>query len=249
MPTAWFNRDGGVTLETGAVAWFTRDGGVVLEQSSVAPTSATLTGPTSGSTGAASTNFTITLDQPATGTINFTPSGTVGTNTFSPSTPQITVGQTSVTFTDTAASDGTHVVSITNDGGLSNVGTVNYATTTPAATGVTMSGPSGGTSGVASSNFTVGVTPIGGTITGTVTVTPSDGGGGGTFTPTTVGLTTGSPTATFTYTPASAGTKTISATNNGGLTNPGNLSYVSSAAAVAMYPIPRGRLCNNLMNF
>ena len=66
---------------------------------------------------------------------------------------------------------------------------------------------------------------------GTVTVTPSDGGGGGTFTPTTVGLTTAAPSATFTYTAGSAGVKTIGVTNDGGLTNPGSLSYTASAPA------------------
>lgn len=98
----------------------------------------------------------------------------------------------------------------------------------PAATGVTATGPTSGTVGVASSNFDIGVTPPGGAITGTVVVTPSDGGGGGTFTPTTVSLSSGSPTATLTYTAASAGVKTISFTNNGGLTNPSNISFTAS---------------------
>lgn len=105
--------------------------------------------------------------------------------------------------------------------------------TPPAVTGVTMTGPSSGTVGVASTNFTVGVTPGGGSITGTVVVTPSDGGGGGTFTPTTVSLSSGAVSGTFTYTPASTGAKTISVTNNGSLTNPGNITYTASAAATA----------------
>jgi hypothetical protein len=100
-----------------------------------------------------------------------------------------------------------------------------------AASAVTMTGPTSGVNGVASSNFTLGVSPTGGTITGAVVVTPSDGGAGGTFTPTTRSLTTGSPTGTFTYTPASTGAKTISVTNNGGLSNPSNITYTVSAAA------------------
>lgn len=99
------------------------------------------------------------------------------------------------------------------------------------ATGVTMAGPTGGATSVASTNFTVGVTPVGSAITGTVIVTPSDGGGGGTFSPTSVNLTTGAPTATFTYTPsATAGARTISVTNNGSLTDPSNITYTSAAA-------------------
>lgn len=103
-----------------------------------------------------------------------------------------------------------------------------------AATAVTMTGPSTGATGVASSNFSVGVSPVGGTITGTLVVTPSDGGAGGTFTPATVSLTTGSPTGTFTYTPASVGAKTISATNGGGLSNPSSLTYTATAGAVSV---------------
>lgn len=97
-----------------------------------------------------------------------------------------------------------------------------------AATTVTFAGPTTGVSGIASTNFTVGAN---GAITGTVVVTPSDASNGGTFTPTTVSISSGSPTGTFTYTPASTGTKTISVTNNGSLSNPSNISYVSSAAA------------------
>lgn len=95
------------------------------------------------------------------------------------------------------------------------------------ATTTTLTGPSSGTVGVASTNFTVGAD---GSITGTVTVTPSDGGGGGTFTPTSVAISSGTPTATFTYTPASTGAKSITLSNNGGLSNPSAWTYTSNAA-------------------
>lgn len=97
-----------------------------------------------------------------------------------------------------------------------------------AATAVTMSGPSSGVVSVASTNFTVGAD---GTITGTVVVTPSDSSGGGTFTPSSVSISSGSPTGTFTYTPGSTGSKTISVTNNGSLSNPSNITYTVSSAA------------------
>lgn len=101
-----------------------------------------------------------------------------------------------------------------------------------AATGGTMTGPSGGAVSVESTAFSVGVTPLGSNITGTVTWTPSDGGGGGTFTPTTVTTNNGDPSNDFTYTPSStAGARTISITNNGGLTNPSNITYTSTSAA------------------
>lgn len=109
--------------------------------------------------------------------------------------------------------------------------------TTPAppavATAITMSGPSSGVVSEASSSFTIGVSPIGGTLSGTVTVTPSDGAAGGTFSPTSLALTTASPSGTFTYTPATQGAKTISVTNNGGLSSPSNITYTASASATA----------------
>lgn len=94
------------------------------------------------------------------------------------------------------------------------------------ATATTLSGPSSGTTGVASTNFTVGAN---GTITGTVTVTPGDAADGGTFTPTSVAISSGTPTATFTYTPASTGVKTISISDDGGLTDATSISYTSNA--------------------
>lgn len=97
------------------------------------------------------------------------------------------------------------------------------------ATAVTLSGPTSGAVSVASTNFSVGAN---GTITGNVIVTPNDSGGGGTFTPTSVTINSGSPTATFTYTPsATPATRTIGVTNNGSLSNPSTIAYVSSAGA------------------
>ena len=137
---------------------------------------------------------------------------------------------------DAAALSGSDIITISQDGGSTEVRTTlaalaTFLGTAPVAvTGFTLTGPTSGVSGVASSNFTIGVTG-GSTLTGTVTVTPSDAGGGGTFTPTSRALSTSALSATFTYTPASTGAKTISITNNGGLTNPSNITYTVSAAA------------------
>jgi hypothetical protein len=67
-----------------------------------------------------------------------------------------------------------------------------------------------------------------GAITGTVTVTPSDNGAGGTFNPTSVAINSGTPTATFTYTPGVTGAKSLSFTNDGGLTNPLSIVFLST---------------------
>lgn len=99
------------------------------------------------------------------------------------------------------------------------------------ATAITYSGPATGVVGAASTNFTAAAN---GTLPVSVDVTPSDGGAGGTFTPSTVTLTPGATSATFTYTGASTGAKTLSFANNGGLTNsPASLSFTVNAAATA----------------
>ncbi len=78
------------------------------------------------------------------------------------------------------------------------------------ATSTALTGPTSGTVGVASSNFTVQTSSSTRDILQDIIITPSDNGGGGSFTPSTVTLTNSSKSKTFTYTPASAGTKTIS---------------------------------------
>ena len=181
----------------------------------------------------ASTAFTVAL--PAGGTVaapvTVTPSDGGGGGTFTPATVSLTTGSPSATFTYTPASYGAKTISVTNDGSLADPGSITY---TCVASTYSLTGPSSGTVSVPSTNFTVAL-PVGGVVLATVTVTPSDGGGGGTFTPTTVDLTTGAPSATFTYTPGSVGTKTISVTNDGGLTNPANLTYTVSAVASGYY--------------
>lgn len=98
------------------------------------------------------------------------------------------------------------------------------------ATAITLSGPSSGTVGQASTNFTVGAN---GTITGTVTVTPTSSAGTGSFTPSSVDISAGTPEATFTYTPTSAGARNINCTNNGGLDAPSDVAYTANAALSA----------------
>lgn len=92
------------------------------------------------------------------------------------------------------------------------------------ATTYTLVGPASGNVGLPSTNFTVAL-PSGQSVPSPVTITPGDGGDGGTFIPASVQLSTGSPVATFTYTAASTGNKTISTTNDGGLTDPAPLTY------------------------
>jgi hypothetical protein len=112
----------------------------------------------------------------------------------------------------------------------------------PVATALTLTGPTSGTANVASSAFTAALSPTGGTVASTVTVTPSDGGAGGTFSPTSLSLTTAAPSGTFTYTPSSAGTKSISLSNNGSLTNPTAITFTAAATADTTPPTMNGTL-------
>lgn len=97
----------------------------------------------------------------------------------------------------------------------------------------TLTGPTSGSNGVASTAFTVTL-PTGFAYL-RVTVTPADSGTGqaGVFAPTSLILTDDLRTGTFTYTPGSTGVKVISVSNvtdkdGGNLTNPATISYTSS---------------------
>ena len=86
-----------------------------------------------------------------------------------------------------------------------------------AATALAFSGPSTGTVGVTTSNFTVAPN---GTYTGTIT--PSDSGAGGTFVPSSLAFTGGAGARTFTYLPIQAGILSISISSNPSLTITGS---------------------------
>lgn len=195
---------------------------------SAAATAVTMTGPSTGTVGSPSTNFTVGANGTITGTVVVTPSDGGAGGTFTPTTVSISSGSPTGTFTYNAASTGAKTISVTNNGSLTNPSNITYTASSAAATAVTLSGPTTSVVGSPSANFTAGAN---GVITGTVVVTPSDGGGGGTFTPTTVSISAGTPTATFTYTAGSTGSKTISVTNNGSLTNPSNITLTASSSA------------------
>ena len=97
--------------------------------------------------------------------------------------------------------------------------------TTPATAYALSSSQVGGTSGVASTTFAIAAN---GPISSAITVTPSDGSGcTSCFSPSSETL-NGTASALFTYTPPSGGTKSITATNNGGLNNPAAVSYTTA---------------------
>ncbi len=147
-----------------------------------------------------------------------------------------TVGSNVTSYANTGLSSSTtHYYRVSAFSGAGSSPASNTATATTsggaAVTTYALTGPSSGTVNTASSNFTV--TLGSGTLSGPVTITPGNGGAGGSFTPGTVNLTNASRSATFTYTPITAGVFTVSTTNNGGLTNPASISYTSSAGTPA----------------
>jgi hypothetical protein len=197
-----------------------------------AATAYTLTGPTTGLVGSASSNFTVTANGTVGTSTIVTPSDSGAGGAFSPTSITLSSSAASGTFTYTPASNGSKTISTTNNGSLTNPSSLSYLATT-AATAVTLTGPTSGNTSVASTAFTVN---LNGSSSAAVTVTPNDNANGGTFSPTSVTIAAGAtPTAmTFTYTPATPGTKTIGVTNSASLTNPSSISYVvTNVAATA----------------
>jgi hypothetical protein len=93
------------------------------------------------------------------------------------------------------------------------------------AIGFSVTGPTSGTVGRPSANFTL--TPA---ATTTGTVTPSDGGKGGTFTPPSFTFNASGAAQTFTYTPTTTGEISLTLTSaDGGVITGSPLSYTSAA--------------------
>jgi len=187
----------------------------------VAATSYSLTGPSSGVVNVASTNFTVTPSGLYTGTI--TPAST-GAGTFSPTSLTFSNSSTSQTFTYTPTSlvGSPHTISTTSSPAITNPSGIAYTVSSSAATSYTFTGPTSGQDGVAQ---TYTLQANGST---SAVVTPATSGGSGTFSPTTVTL-NGTNPVTFSYTPSTAQTNTLSVTNGGGLSNPANIT-------LAVYP-------------
>ncbi|MFA6572116.1 MAG: discoidin domain-containing protein, partial [Bacteroidota bacterium] len=98
-----------------------------------------------------------------------------------------------------------------------------YLYLAPEAVAYTLVGPTGVVNGGTSTNFTIQPDGI---FTGIIT--PNDGGDGGTFVPSSLTWSSSASAQTFTYTPASAGAKTISTSDNGSLVDPSSLSFYSA---------------------
>ncbi len=199
------------------------------------PTTVTLTGPTSGTTGVESTAFTATLDQAApTGgtTVSLASDGpgdvfhatSGGSSVTSISIPQ---GSMSGTFLLVAGTAGARHVSITS-AGLTVAGSpITYtASTPPPATGITLSCPAAVIVGTpatltATANGSLGVNHV-------LTITDTSGLALGNLT-----ILAGQTTATVSFTETRAGTWAFSAVDGGALPVTG-CSYTASVLVVLM---------------
>jgi hypothetical protein len=108
---------------------------------------------------------------------------------------------------------------------------------TSAATTLAWAGPTSGTVGIPTSNFTASLNGI---YTGTAT--PSDSGAGGTFTPSTLTWVASAASEHCTYTPAEAGTIPISITASPSLTisgSPIELVVTAGPGVINVFVDPR----------
>jgi hypothetical protein len=148
---SWYSADG-VMSTAGATGNFsvTTDlaaaitGSVmVFRADATAATAITLTGPSSGTVGSPSTNFTAGANGPITGTITVTPSDGGDGGTFTPTSVAISSASPTATFTYTAANAGspTATITVTNNGGLTNPSGIAYSATVPSATQIVLSVP------------------------------------------------------------------------------------------------------------
>lgn len=186
-------------------------------------TAVTFSGPTAGVTNEASTNFTVGANGSITGTVTVTPSDSGGGGAFSPTSVAISSGTPTATFTYTPGTNGTKTLVVTDDGGLTDPSSISYVASPSCTVSLTAPVLAHGLIARASDNFTASIT---GNHAG-LTLTPSDGSGGS-FSPSTVVLSTGTPSATFTYTPATSGSKTIScSTSDAAIAAPSSVAFRS----------------------
>lgn len=219
MPTTpqqtWTNSD---ITAAGYAGFYTIAGSVMAVDDVIitdgviaAPTTATLTGPTSGSVGLASANFTVTLSASTGSSTTITPSDGGNGGTFSPATPSIASGNTTATFTYTAASSGTKPISVTVSNGYTVTGSpISYvAQAIGTASLLTLSGNN---SGAVGTPVVLTVTSdIGDSTATSITFTDS---ASGTFSPNPATLGIGATSTTTSFTPTTTGTHSVSIVNN-----------------------------------
>jgi hypothetical protein len=211
----------------------------------------TITGPGSGEV-YSDAEFTVALgagdlpysaDPVNPGTYRFVPYASAefeGLGEFFPEYFDLTDQRRSATFKYKPFSTGARTIGFFGPADLTEAAWKAFEATPEAgeapATGFTVAGPSTGLVGVQSGLFTIALWV--GSVSGTVRFTPTASPSGGTFSPTFVDLDGTTRAGTFRYTAPAAGVRTISATNDGGLTLQGSgVSYTASEDEEPMNPV------------
>jgi hypothetical protein len=205
--------------------------GAVASTAPAAPTTATLSGATSGYVSIPVT-YTITLDQPAgVGGVSCPVACTLGwTVTSSPVV--IAQGSTTGTFTVTPTTAATASVSLSaTTPSLTLAGTpISVVATVHPSTTATLTGPTKGHPSVASPPFTV---TLDYPADQTYTITPASSGSGDTCSPATLTFNIGQSSHTFTVTPGSGtGSRNVTITSSPSLTCSGSpIAYLTAAGS------------------
>lgn len=198
--------------------------GGATESEGGAATTYTLSGPVSGAISTASA-FVVALPEGTSveESVVITPDDLGDGGVFTPTSVELSSDLPSANFTYTPASYGVKTIATTNGGFLDDPDVLMFTSVVGT---YLFSGPSTGGVGAESTDFTVEL-PSGGVALSTITVTPSEVGiESGVFDPVSVVLTTASPSAAFTFTPALTGATTITVNNNRDLTDPADLPYM-----------------------
>jgi hypothetical protein len=185
----------------------------------------TLSGPNTGTVGVPTSIFTVGFSPGGSGfdaPVTVSPNDNNAGGFYTPASTVLSTANPTATFVYTPAGPGSVTTDVANDGGLAAPASWVTVVSRPTATDLRLQGPTSGTPDEDSETFLVTTLPFGSGPTTSVIVTPSDSSAGGTFSPATVTLTSGSPSAAFVYHPSATPGRdvTIVLTNNGGLSNP-----------------------------
>ena len=176
-------------------------------------------------------SYTLVPSGLATDTITFSDSG--GGGSFNPSSIVLAGTSTTQTIFYTPSSAGTKTLTFTSaDGGIV---TGSPVTLTVSAAGYSLTGPTSGFVGSALAYTLVPSAVV------TDVITLSDGGVGGSFSPSSLILAGTSAPQTFSYTPSTAGTKTLTITSaDGGVVTASPVTLTVSAVGYSLTGPTRG---------
>ena len=199
--TAAMQITGGVGVTNGFGARF--DNFYSYNENAPSATGYNFTGPSTGLSGSASSNFTVALSPsgsvPGTNPTTITPSDGGAGGTFTPTTVTLADTTQQANFTYTAASTGIKTISVANNGGFTNPASITYT----AQTAYLVAGTTSATAASTGSLTLASTTPAGGTGTKTYQWYQSATAG---FTPGAGNILSGKTTLTPTITGSSVNT-------------------------------------------